>query len=136
MSVQVGLDGSVIQADAEQVNLRVIGSEGEMAMMRKWLSTAALRAAKQWIFTPPTTGKSAAENSWLVRVPVDFVLRDKGSNEAPKKGGWDSYVPGPRNANMPWAREQLKMAGSPDALSEGGVYSLQEGATLLLVPTT
>lgn len=136
MVVQVGRDGSVLQADAEQVNLRVIGSEGEMAMMRKWLAAAALRAAKQWTFTPPTTGKSATENSWLVRVPVNFVLRDKGSSEAPTKAGWESYVPGPRNTNMPWAREQLKTAGSPDALSEGGVYSLQEGAKLLLAPTT
>lgn len=132
--VQVGRDGSVLQVDAEQVNLRVIGSEGEMAMMRKWLAAAALRAAKQWTFTPPTTGKSAIENSWLVRVPVDFVLLGRGSSEAPKKGGWESYVPGPRNANMPWAREKLKTAGSPDALSEGGVYSLEQGATLLNPP--
>jgi hypothetical protein len=135
MIVQIGRDGLVIHADAEQVNLRVVGNQREMDMMRELLAAASVRAAKQWTFNPPTTGKSATENSWLVRVPVDFILDGRGAAGA-KRGGWDSYVPGPRNANMPWAREELKTAGSPDALSEGGVYSLQEGAKLLFAPTT
>lgn len=130
---QVGRDGSVINIDAEQVNLRVVGTEREMAMMRKLFTDAALDAARQWAFTPPTTGASANESSWLVRMPVVFVLRGKGP-EQPKAGDWDSYVPGPRNMDMPWARKQLRTAGSPDALSEGGIYPLQQGAELLPAP--
>lgn len=132
---QVGRDGSVINVDAEQVNLRVIGTERDMAMMRKLFTDAAVKAARRWTFTPPTTGVSANKDSWLVRVPVVFVIGSKGT-QAIKQGQWDSYVPGPRNMHMPWAQEQLRTAGSPDALPEGGVYPLEQGAKLLPAPTT
>jgi hypothetical protein len=59
MIVQIGRDGLVIHADAEQVNLRVVGNQREMDMMRELLAAASVRAAKQWTFNPPTTGKSA-----------------------------------------------------------------------------
>lgn len=132
---QVGRDGAVMNVDAEQVNLRVVGSERDMALMRKLFTDAAVRAARRWTFTPPTTGVSANEDSWLVRIPVTFVIGDKGT-KVPTQAGWDSYVPGPRNMDMPWAREQLKMAGSPDALPEGGVYPLRQSVNLLPTPAT
>lgn len=131
--VQVGRDGSVLNVGAEQVNLKVLGSAAEMSSLRKQFSDAAIRAARRWTFVPPTTSVAANEASWLVRVPVEFRLWGDEAKQA-KAGGWDSYVPGPRNKDMPWAHEQLKTVGSPDALSDGGVYSLEQGATLLNPP--
>ncbi len=126
--VQVGRDGNVLNADAEQVNLRVLGTENQMAMLRKILADAALRTAKRWTFSIPTTGEEATRETWLARVPVDFLLHgDKPAQD----GEWQSYVPGPRNIEMPWAREKLRLAGSPEALPEGGVYPLEGGARLL-----
>lgn len=133
--VQVGRDGTVINADAEQVNLRVAGTDGEMATLRKEFTIASLRAARTWTFTPPVTGSEAGKSTWLVRVPVTFVADGRRTKPA-KPGQWDSYIPGPRNMDMPWASEELKTAGAPDALSEGGVYPLQQGAKLLTPPTT
>lgn len=131
--VQVGRDGKVMNVDAEQVNLRVVASEGLMEQMRKILADSSIRAARRWTFTPPTTGKEAGKDDWLVRVPVNYVV--DGENK-PKPGEWETYIPGPRNMNMPWAREQLKLAGNPDALPGDGLYPLQEGAKLLTPPAT
>ena len=131
--VQVGRDGRVLNADAEQVNLRVVGTENEMKMLRKQFTDAAVRAAKRWTFVAPTTGPEAKETSWLVRVPVDFTFHgDQNRNP----GDWDTYVPGPPNVGVPWAQAKLRTAGSPDALPEGGVYPLRQGATLLTPPST
>lgn len=131
--VQVGHDGAVVNVDAEQVNLKVIGAAYKMELLRKDFSDAAISAVRRWQFKPPTTGPSANKASWLVRVAVEFVLHSEG--EKPRKdGNWESYVPGPRNMNMPWAREELQTAGSPDALSEGSLSDLQQGAKLLNPP--
>lgn len=131
--VQVGRDGKVVNVDAEQVNLRVVGTESQMAMLRKSFTSAALRAAREWAFQVPTTGEDAGKDAWLVRVPVEFVLT--GPREKQRdKSDWDSYIPGPRNMQMPWAQEKLRIAGNPDALPEGGIYPLRQGATLLNPP--
>lgn len=133
--VQVGRNGAVVNVAAEQVNLRVVGTEEEMAAVREQFTDAAVRAAKRWKFKPPTAGVIANKDTWLVRVPVDFVLWGNRPQQA-KAAQWDSYVPGPRNFDMPWAEEDLQAAGSPDALSEGGIYPLQQGAKLLPSPAT
>ena len=125
--VQVGRDGKVVNVDAEQVNLRVAGTDGQMAALRKQFTDAAVRVARGWTFTIPTTGPEANDATWLVRVPVDYRL----DGERQRENGWDTYIPGPRNFEMPWAAEKLRMAGSPDALPDAGVYPLQQGATLL-----
>ena len=130
--VQVGRDGKVTNVDAEQVNLRVAGTEGQMASLRKQFTDAAVRAARGWTFTIPTTGPEANDATWLVRVPVDYRLDD----ERQRGNAWDTYIPGPRNFGMPWATEKLRMAGSPDALPDDGVFPLQQGATLLNPPAS
>lgn len=128
--VQVDRGGKVANVDAEQVNLRVAGSEKDMAMIRDQFTDAAVRVARGWTFAIPTTGEGADDANWLVRVPVDFVLRGPGGSER-TPGSWDTYIPGPRNKGMPWAQEKLHTAGSPDALPGDGVYPLRQGATLL-----
>ena len=125
---QVGPDGKVMNVAAEQVNLRVVGSENQMAELRKQFTDAAVRVAKTWTFIPPTTGEDAGDGSWLVRIPVDF--RISGTKKW-KPGEWETYIPGPRNMDMPWARERLKTAGSPDALPDSGMFPLGQGAKLL-----
>ncbi len=130
--VQVGRDGKVTNVDAEQVNLRVAGTEGQMASLRKQFTDAAVRAARGWTFTIPTTGPEANDATWLVRVPVDYRLED----ERQRGNGWDTYIPGPRNFGMPWATEKLRVAGSPDALPDSWVFPLQQGATLLNPPAS
>lgn len=129
--VQVGRDGKVMNVDAEQVNLRVVGSASQMTQMRKILADSAIRAARKWTFAPPTTGEEADKDYWLARVPVSYLLNDEKNA---KPGQWETYIPGPRNMGMPWAQEQLKLAGNPDALPGDGLYPLQEGAKLLTPP--
>lgn len=131
--VQIGRDGKVTNVDAEQVNLRVVGSANQMTQMRKILAESAIRAARKWTFTPPTTGEEAGKDHWLARVPVSYLI-DKEKNAKP--GEWETYIPGPRNIGMPWAREHLKLAGNPDALPGDGLYPLQEGAKLLTPPAS
>ena len=133
--VQIGRDGKVANVDAEQVNLRVAGTENQMAMLRKQFTMAAVNTARGWTFDIPTTGETANDKHWLVRVPVEFVLTGPGEKKS-NKSGWDTYIPGPRNIAMPWAQEQLRTAGSPDALPDAGIYPLREGAELLTPPTT
>ncbi|GHC12240.1 energy transducer TonB [Thermomonas carbonis] len=128
--VQIDRGGKVANVDAEQVNLRVAGTANEMTRLRDMLTAAAVRAARDWSFTPPTTGETANDDNWLIRVPVDFVLLGPGDKQR-KEGEWDTYIPGPRNMGMPWAQEKLKTAGSPDALPGSGAYPLRQGATLL-----
>lgn len=129
--VQIGRDGRVMNVDAEQVNLRVAGSTNQMDQLRKQFAQAAIHAARGWTFAPPTTGRNAEKDSWLVRVPVDFRLVGE---QTVQPGEWESYIPGPRNMNMSWAQAQLKLAGNPDALPDSGVFPLEEGAKLLTPP--
>ncbi|QNN45419.1 energy transducer TonB [Thermomonas brevis] len=124
---QVGADGKVRNVDAEQVNLYSVGTEKQMAWMRKLLADASISAARTWRFTLPADAAASGKDSWLVRLPVQFLVRQ----EKPKPGDWETYIPGPRNMNMPWAQQQLKMAGNPDALPDNGVFPLEEGAKLL-----
>ncbi len=133
--VQVGRDGKVANVDAEQVNLRVLGNAREMDALRKSFTTAAVRAGKQWTFVIPTTGESAKEEAWLVRVPVDFMLTEQGQKPG-KRVGWDTYIPGPRNTGVPWAQEKLRTAARPDALPNDGIYPLRQGAKLLSPPAS
>lgn len=126
--VRVGPDGRVMNVAAEQVNLFVLGSSEQVKAIREEFADAGIRAARKWTFRPPTTGPYVDHDSWLVRVPVEFRMV---GDRRPKPGEWEAYVAGPRNMDMPWAHEQLKTAGSPDALPDAGVYPLRQGATLL-----
>ncbi len=133
--VQVGRDGTVLNADAEQVNLRVLGNSREMERVRKSLAGAALQAARRWSFEIPTTGEAAREDAWLLRIPVDFLLTADGRKPG-ERSGWDSYVPGPRNIGIPWAQDKLRSAAAPDALPGSGIFPLRQGATLLSAPAS
>ncbi|MFN7183064.1 MAG: hypothetical protein ACK4MZ_02590 [Thermomonas haemolytica] len=128
--VSIGRDGKVQQVDVERVNLRTLGTEQQMAALRRQFADASLRAARDWTFLPPTTGKEAELDHWLVRVPVDFQMVGLPQ---PKPGEWQSYIPDPTVRELPsWAREQLRIAGSPEALPDSGVFPLTPSRFQLL----
>lgn len=129
--VQIGRDGRVLNIGVEQTNLRIAGTERQMKMMREDFESAAIRQARHWTFTPPSTGLLVNDESWLIRVPIEFALSAPwGRVSTP--GQWDSYIPGPRNVDMPWAADQLRSAGAPDALpAQVGAYPLTQGIKLL-----
>ena len=119
--LKVGRDGKVIDAAAEQVNLRIRASERDMATWRKKLADAALRALRRYTFHVPTTGPDAAEPYWLARVPVDVALHGFHAPKVARKadyGQWQPYVPGPLQ-EPDWA-DKRRLAGSPDATPEDG----------------
>ena len=125
--VRVGAAGQVDDVAVEQVNLRVLGTEREMARMREVLAEPALAAARRWEFRPPTTGESVDDGVWSVRVPVDY--RFQGDER--RYGSWEAYVPGPRQS-IPWQMESLEGFDiAPDTLVAGQVYQVGTGLKLL-----
>jgi hypothetical protein len=121
--LRIGRDGRVADLFIEQVNLTAMGTEPQMAKIREGLGKAAVDAAWRWTFHPPTTGDDVDEESWAVRVPVDFNLYD---DKAPGYGKWQAYLPGPRSTAS-WARDDA----SPDAIAAGGLQSVGDGVKLL-----
>ncbi len=127
--VRIGHSGQVEDAAVEQVNLRVVGPEREMARMRDMLAQSALAAARRWEFHPPTHGEAADEPFWSVRVPVDYRIH--GLGQPAEYGRWEVYVPGPRMP-VPWQMESLEGSDiAPDTLVAGEVY--QAGTALKLL---
>ncbi|WP_246197346.1 protein tonB [Pseudoxanthomonas sacheonensis] len=126
--VKVGKDGHVADAIIEQVNLKTVGLESEMAAWRKSLSNAALQATRKWTFATPTKGELADDEFWSARVPVAFHM-DKRFDAA--YGKWELYIPGVRQT-IPWSDED-RPGFSPDGLADGGVYMLgkNDGPKLL-----
>lgn len=131
LAVKVGRDGRVEDIVAEQVNLRVIASEGEMNRFRKLFADSAVAASRQWRFRVPTEGEAAAKPYWSVRIPVSYSL-DRGPSES-DYGKWVSYIPGPRQP-VPWRDESKSTDIAPDTLVEGGVYMADSHAPKLLTP--
>jgi len=129
--LQIGRDGKVMNVGVEQVNLRVIGPADQMAALRKLFGNEAARAARRWTFQPPTTGEDAGRDSWFARAPVNFLFDHE---KMPQPGEWETYIPGPRNTDMPWAHDFLNAADAPDALPDHGLFPLQQGAKLLAPP--
>lgn len=127
---QVGGDGRVKDMVAEQVNLKVIGSESEMQKWRRVFVKSATLAARDWTFVPPEKGEQAGQPFWTVRVPVDYVL----DHAVQPYGQWQAYVPGPLQ-DIPWRDWEEAPGFSPDALVAGGAQSVGgKGGLRLLTP--
>lgn len=128
--LKIGRDGRVADLIVEQVNLRTVASEKNMAKLRDLFADASLRAARRWTFKPPTAGDEANEEFWLVRVPTDYFVDD--GRQLPSYGKWQVYVPGPRQT-IPWDEDAQAKGFSPDALASGGVYMGGAGKGLRLL---
>lgn len=125
--LRIDRSGAVTDVIAEQVNLRVAGSEAQMKQLRKMFGQSAVAAARKWTFRPPTTGEGADDAFYSVRVPVDY--RFQGDKVA-GYGEWEAYIPGPR-AEIPWREQAVDPNETPDALVAGGVYQDGDGLKLL-----
>ncbi|MGH8032335.1 MAG: energy transducer TonB [Luteimonas sp.] len=125
--VRIGRDGKVLDAIAEQTNLRIVSYDNDMIRFRRVLEKSSLSAARNWTFKPPTQGESAEQPSWFVRVPVDFTL---SGGRVASYGEWDAYIPGPHSP-APWVSAKDLMAGGADAIANGGLYQLGSGLRLL-----
>ncbi|WP_226467620.1 energy transducer TonB [Luteimonas panaciterrae] len=126
--LRVDRQGAVEDVVVEQVNLRTAGTPKQMELGRNHLSRAALDAAKAWTFVPPTKGENAKQESWSIRVPVDYSL--EGEDRTQKYGRWQAYIPGPRQG-IPWDTGEDGNASSPDALADGDIYMIGAGPRLL-----
>ena len=127
LAIQVGRDGKPKQIMAQQVNLTVVDSEKGMELWRRTLADAAVRAANDWRFVPPSAGPDATASDWTVRGPVHFVMKGQ---KAPEAGEWQLYIPGPKQP-IPWKlRVEDRMAGV-DAMSPDEIHTVGSGLQLL-----
>ncbi len=67
----------------------------------------------------------------IVRVPVDFILGGEASSEPGRRR---TYLPGPRNRDIPWAQEALQAAGGPGAEPPNAISLLGGGGPHLHTP--
>lgn len=127
--LKVGRDGKVMDAVAEQVDLGVVASDSQLQVWQRMLAAATLSALKQDTFNVPQSGPEANKPYWVARIPVTFQL----TTNAMSYGQWQAYVPGA--VRLPeWAQEH-RLAGSPDAVPEGGIL-LASQSLQLLTPLT
>lgn len=128
--LKIDPQGHVIDALAEQVNLRVAGDEHQMERFRGLLANSALDAARKWVFDPQLLGGGSGDH--YAAMPVNYWLSTtQGATSRPDAPGhWDVYIPGPRQA-LPWFDAGRVFAGSVDALPDSGVYVLDPGGLQL-----
>ncbi|RUL64473.1 energy transducer TonB [Dyella dinghuensis] len=134
--VRVGRDGTVMNAGVEQVNLGEYGNDRDMEHYSAVLANSAIAAAKQWTFTIPTSGPTANDPFWYVRVPVNYNLQQYGSPPAKDLyGKWDVYIPGPREV-IPWLQPDIRQpAQSSDAIPAGSISQADENLHLQTQPS-
>ena len=119
--------GRILDIDAEQVNMRVIGSEAQMAQWRRALTLSCLTAAKRWTLVVSDDDIPQGRDSTVGRIPVSFSI--EGARET-RYGQWEAYIPGPR-ANIPWMNTTSLAGSAPDALAPGAFYSSEAQRRLL-----
>ncbi|MGH8184551.1 MAG: energy transducer TonB [Rhodanobacteraceae bacterium] len=134
---EIGRDGHVIRQAVRQVDLRRTGETTRMAFWRHEFAQASLEAAKDWTYRVPTTGTAAANDHWVVRVPIDYALLTP-NRPLPHSvyGQWEVYVPGPVQ-DIPWLKENHGVGaprGSPDAISGGGAPFMADARFVLKTP--
>lgn len=126
LALRVDRSGHVIDAIAQQVNLDNIGPDNVLKEYRKILADAALKAARHWTYTIPSTGKLAKRDNWTVHVPVIFKLEGRGVAKFNRV--WKTYVPGPYTP-APWVDKPNLSAA--DAIADGGLQTDGAGPVLL-----
>ena len=127
--LRVGRDGKVADADIQQVNLGVVGSDSEMNVWRNVLAKPALRVAKDWTFNIPTTGAHANDPYFYATVPIAYHLnRGTGPHPDDRYGTWQGYVPGPKQ-DISWAKDA--QGSSADALPDDGLFLVNSGLKLV-----
>lgn len=124
LALRVDRSGHVTDAIAQQVNLFSIGPEHELAQVRKAMADSALAAARNWSYTPPSTGPLANDAFWVARVPITYAL----GTSSKQSSVWQTYAPGPYTPT-PWVAEPPLNAA--DTLADGEVHTDGTGPKLL-----
>ena len=93
VAVRIDRNGRVMDAQAQQVNLRAAASDRQMRRWREELARATVATIRKYTFAIPTAGPHADDAEFTGMLPV--ILRIDNP-EPPKYGQWQSYVPGPR----------------------------------------
>ena len=109
----------------KQVNLRSLGTQTQMEQWREAFASNTLRAAADWTFNPPTTGRDAARGHWDVAVPVNYTMH----GDVAGYGEWEFYLPGPHQ-DAPWMEPDYSTS-SNEALPEGTPHLAGTGWHLL-----
>lgn len=131
LALEIDHTGHVEHVVATQVNLRAIGGESDMRLLRQAFADASIAAAKDWTFNVPQSGKFANIHDWTVYVPVDFFLDGFGEPQEEKQyGQWDVYVPGPIQP-IPWEQDQVADGNNADAIPSDGVFTPDKRFALL-----
>jgi hypothetical protein len=128
VAVRIDRNGRVIDARAQQVNLRKVGSDKTMRRWREVLSKPALATIRKYTFKIPTTGPHTDDSEFSGMLPVIFNLDGQAP---PKYGQWNSYVPGPRES-IAWLDDK-EDASASEAIP-AGTFAQAGTALKLLTP--
>lgn len=111
--VRADASGRVVDTHVEQVNLTALARPKEANLIRTRLAATAVSAARDWTFHPPTTGPHAGDDTYSLRVPVEFTIKGRGAEMA--YGRWSVHLPGEWKRS-PWTRNDdgsARMAAVP-----------------------
>jgi TonB family protein len=126
--LRVGHDGTVMNAGVEQVNLGQYGNDREMKRYSEVLGDAALNAARQWTFDVPTSGPTANDPYWDVRVPVNYNLQPPAKD---LYGKWDVYIPGsPSTCSRPASISDFDVTIRPSATPRPSSAACRNASTV------
>lgn len=126
--LEVGRDGNVINAAAQQVNLDSVVDRRRVEQVRQAFASASEAAVRRWSFHVPTTGASAGRSSWTGMVPVRYCIVNVRACDVP--GRWQTYVPGPRNRPA-WLDDEGARRLSSTAVAGTGLVTGDDTIRLL-----
>lgn len=122
--------GTLVDVDAERVDLRAIGSEAQMTRWRDALARSALSAAKGWKLVVPDGTLPQGETYGVGRIPVAYTVDENDTMGRPPYGRWETYIPGPQKL-IPWWDTTPMAATAPDTLAPGAFHDSSSGRRLL-----
>lgn len=130
VALRIDRTGHVVDAQAQQVNLRSTDSEAHMVRWREVLARPTLERVRRFTFQVPTTGPHAGDAYFSGVLPVNYHFDDQ---RLPGYGEWDSYVPGPKQ-DIAWLDpEQRGEADNSEAVRDGE-FALAGSGLKLLTP--
>jgi hypothetical protein len=113
VALRIDRSGKVLDAQVQQVNLRVVDSVRQMKHWRDALAKPTLAGIRHFTFKVPTGGTYADDQAFTGILPVSYYVGNQGR---PKYGQWDPYVPGPRQ-DITWL--DAEKVGDSEAIPDG-----------------
>jgi len=113
VAVRIDRSGTVLDAQVQQVNLRVVDNARQMKHWRDAFAKPTLAGIRHFTFNVPTNGSHADDQAFTGILPVSYYVDNQGP---PKYGQWDPYVPGPRQ-DIAWLDDEE--VGASEAIPDG-----------------